>query len=49
MFKMYHPDDHTEGIGMGLAICKKIVTNHEGNIFIDSQYKNGFKIDFFLR
>lgn len=49
MFKMYHPDDHTEGIGMGLAICKKIVNNHEGNIFIDSQYKNGFKIDFFLR
>ena len=49
MFKMYHPDDHTEGIGMGLAICKKIVSNHEGNILIDHQYSDGFKIDFSLR
>jgi len=48
MFKTYHPDESSEGIGMGLAICKKIVANHSGTINFDKEYKEGCRIQFNL-
>jgi two-component system, chemotaxis family, sensor kinase Cph1 len=47
MFKRGHSRDY-EGIGMGLSICKKIVENHDGQIWIDDNNgrTNGLAINF---
>jgi chemotaxis family two-component system sensor kinase Cph1 len=47
LFRRGHSGKY-EGIGMGLSICKKIVENHGGAIWIDEATKTGMKIYFTL-
>lgn len=34
-------DDFTEGVGLGLSICRRLANNLGGNIILDSKYRNG--------
>jgi signal transduction histidine kinase len=41
MFKRLHTRDEYKGTGIGLAICKKIVTSLGGRLWLDSDYGKG--------
>ena len=41
MFKRLHTRDKHAGTGMGLAICKKIIDRHQGQIWVESQAGKG--------
>ncbi len=41
LFQKLHSADIYEGSGIGLAICKKAIEQHEGRIWLDSTYGEG--------
>ena len=41
IFKCLQPRDKASGSGMGLAICRKIVSRHEGRIWVESELGKG--------
>ncbi len=45
LFKKLHPND---GLGLGLAYCKKIVELHEGFISVDSKINEGTTFNIYL-
>lgn len=49
IFYRLHDDDEYDGTGIGLAICKKIVSDHGGDIWIDAGYSGGTRVEFTLR
>ncbi|MFC2063388.1 ATP-binding protein, partial [Chloroflexota bacterium] len=48
MFKRLHPASHYEGTGIGLAVCKKIVQQHNGEIGFKPVSKEGTSFWFTL-
>jgi light-regulated signal transduction histidine kinase (bacteriophytochrome) len=48
IFKCLQPRDKTAGSGMGLAICRKIVSRHKGRIWVESALGKGATFYFTL-
>ena len=48
IFQRLHGRDQYSGTGLGLALCKKIVEHHGGNIRIDTSYADGTRFEFTL-
>ena len=48
IFKCLQPRDRSSGSGMGLAICRKIVSRHDGRIWVDSALGQGATFYFTL-
>ena len=40
----YKPDEFTEGLGLGLSLCRKAINQMGGKIRIDEAYTNGTRI-----
>jgi signal transduction histidine kinase len=48
IFQRLHGRDTYSGTGIGLALCKKIIEHHGGNIWIDTSYTDGTRFCFTL-
>jgi PAS domain S-box-containing protein len=48
IFKRLHSRKEYPGTGIGLAICKRIVERHGGEIWLDCEYRDGARICFTL-
>jgi PAS domain S-box-containing protein len=48
IFKILQPRDKRSGSGMGLAICRKIVSRHQGRIWVESALGKGATFYFTL-
>lgn len=48
IFYRLHDDEEFEGTGIGLAICKKIISDHGSAIWIDTEYTGGTRVLFTL-
>lgn len=48
LFARLHPQDRYPGTGLGLALCKRIVEQHGGRIWVDANEGQGSRFHFLL-